>query len=457
MEKALPITSGRKSMLLLGLSLGYFMVLLDMTVVSVALPAIHADLGGGLLDLQWVVNAYTIVFAGLLLSMGVFADRLGAKRVYIGGLILFLVASAISATAASIGALIVLRALLGIGGAALLPASLALMAHSYPEPAERAKALGIWTAVTGAAMASGPVIGGLLTDSLGWRSIFLLNVPIAAISLLLTWIYAWETERTVQKGFDLAGQLAAMIAIAAVSYGLMEGERFGWDSSRIIGAFALAFLGMLLFVIIEAKGTSPLFPLRLFGNTTVSAGLVAGLVINLGLSGVLFVLPLFFQQMQGLSAHSSGLSLLPMMLPLAFNPIVTGKIVSRIGARLPMAAGFSLGAGGTVILSRIDLTTSYVWTCIGMLLIGFGISLTIPSLMSAVMSSIAKNETGAVTGAVNASRQMGSILGVALLGAVISGSDSFISGMHLSLGIITVILFGGALLSLALIGKKMSG
>ncbi|SFD54956.1 drug resistance transporter, EmrB/QacA subfamily [Paenibacillus catalpae] len=453
MEKALKSVSGRSSMLL-GLSLGYFMVLLDMTVVSVALPAIHDDLGGGIIDLQWVVNAYTIVFAGFLLSMGVFADRLGAKRVYIGGLFLFLAGSAASAVVSSIELLIGLRAILGIGGAALLPASLALLAHSYPAPAERAKALGIWTAVTGAAMASGPVIGGILADSFGWRSIFLLNVPLAGVSLLLTWLLARETPRSVQKSFDIGGQIAIAAAIAALSFSLMEGQSYGWHSIVILGSFALALVAAILFVLIEAKGAAPLFPLQLFKITIVSTGMIAGMAINFGLSGVLFVLPLFFQQIQEWSAHTAGLSLLPMMLPLAFNPILTGRIVSRIGARIPMTAGFSLGAGGTLLLAWTNLNTSYAWIFIGLLLIGFGVSLVIPSLMAAVMSSVPKEQSGAVSGALNASRQLGSVIGVAWLGAILSGSISFLTGMHEAFILIAILLFGGTLLSLAVIGKK---
>ncbi|MEC0226412.1 MFS transporter [Paenibacillus alba] len=459
MEKTMQIPSSStgkpsRGMLLLGLSLGYFMVLLDMTVVSVALPAIHAELGGGISGLQWVVNAYTIVFAGLLLSMGAFADKLGAKRVYTGGLALFLAASAISATASTLGELIALRAILGIGGSALMPASLTLLAHAYPGTAERARALGIWAAVTGAAMAAGPVVGGLLVDSLGWRSIFLLNVPLAGISLIMTFLYVRETDRKSPKSFDFGGQITAVVALAALSFGLMEGETYGWNSPVIFAAFLLALLGVILFLIVEAKGKAPLLPLRLFRNTTVSAGMLAGMAINIGLSGILFVLPLFFQQTRGLSAHIVGLVFLPMMIPLAFNPILTGRIVGRIGARIPMTLGFSLSAVGTLLQAWTDVNTSYVNTMIGLLLIGFGVSFTIPSLMAAVISSVPKEQTGAVSGALNSSRQLGSTLGVAILGSILSGSKSFIDGMHMSLIVTSVILFGGSLLSLAFIGRK---
>jgi len=442
-----------KALSLLGLSLGYFMVLLDMTVVSVALPAIRAELGGGIAGLQWVVNAYTIVFACLLLSMGALADKLGAKRVYTGGLILFFAASAVSAAVSTLGALIGMRAILGIGGAALMPASLALIAHAYPERAERARALGIWAAVTGAAMAAGPVVGGLLADSFGWRSIFLLNVPLAGISLIVTFLFVGETDRKPRQSFDLGGQLTAIASLAALSFGLMEGEAYGWDSPVIFAAFGLALLGGVLFLAFEKRGKSPLLPLGLFRHVTVSTGMVAGMAINVCLSGILFVLPLFFQQIRGLSAHAAGLALLPMMIPLAFNPILTGRIVSRIGARIPMTVGFSLGAVGTLLLASTEANAGDAVTLIGLVLIGIGVSFTIPSLTAAVISSVPKEQSGTVSGALNSSRQLGATLGVATIGSILGGSESFIVGMHLSLIVITVILFGGGLLSFAFIGR----
>jgi len=430
------------------------MVLLDMTVVSVALPAIRTELGGGISGLQWVVNAYTIVFACLLLSMGALADKLGAKRVYTAGLVLFLAASAISAVVSTLGALIGLRAILGIGAAALMPASLTLIAHAYPGRAERARALGIWAAVTGAAMAAGPIVGGLLVDSFGWRSIFLLNVPLAVISLILTFLFVRETDRKPRQGYDLGGQMTAIVALAALSFGLMEGEKYGWESPVIFAAFSLALLGGILFLIFEAKGKAPLLPLRLFHHATVSTGMVAGMAINVGLSGILFLMPLFFQQIRGLSAHGAGLALLPMMIPLAFNPILTGRIVSRIGARIPMTVGFSLGAAGTLLLAWTKADTSYTLTLIGLVLIGFGVSYTIPSLTAAVISSVPKEQTGTVSGALNSSRQLGATLGVAIIGAILGGSKSFIVGMHLSLIVITVILLGGSLISFTFIGRR---
>ncbi len=439
--------------LLLGIAIGYFMVLLDMTVVSVALPAIHDDLGGGISELQWVVNAYTIVFAGLLLSMGTAADKAGAKRIYMIGLALFLAASAMSAFAPSLGVLIAMRALLGVGGAALLPASLTLIAHAFPDPGERARALGIWAAVTGIALAAGPVAGGLLVDSFGWRSIFILNIPLAILSLLITRMNVTETNRNPKRSFDLAGQLLAIVFIAALSFVLMEGEPFGWSSPVIWGTGCLALLAIIGFIIVEAKSRSPLLPLHIFRSSTVSAGMLAGTASNIALSGILFVLPMFYQQMVGLSAHSAGLAMLPMMVPMAVNPIFAGRIVSRTGARIPMTGGFAAVAAGTVLLALADENTNYAQVCAGLFLIGFGISFTLPSLMSAILSSVPRELTGAASGALNASRQVGATLGVAVVGAIISGSETFITGMHVSLIVTAVILAGGSLLSFLFINR----
>ncbi|QHT63939.1 MFS transporter [Paenibacillus lycopersici] len=446
MQTKAPTRSARL-VVLLGLSLGYFMVLLDMTVVSVALPAIHADLGGGISGLQWAVNAYTIVFAGLLLSMGALTDKLGAKKMFIGGLVLILAASGVSAAVASIGALITMRAVLGIGGAALLPASLTLIAHAYPDPGERARSLGIWAAVTGIALAAGPVVGGLLVDSLGWRSIFLLNLPLALISLVVAWTSIRETARNPRRSLDIPGQLLAIVSIAALSYALMEGESYGWRSTVILGAFGLALAGMAALIIVETRSKLPLIPFQLFRSAALSAGMAAGMLVNIGLSGILFVIPMFFQQERGLSAHTAGLALLPMMIPMAVNPIVTGRIVGRHGPRMPMTFGFASAAAGAALLVGVTVTTSYGLTLAGLLLLGYGLSLTIPSLMAAVISSSPKEQVGTASGMINSSRQLGATLGVAMTGALVNARESFLSGMHASLFVTAILLAGGSLLS----------
>jgi MFS transporter, DHA2 family, methylenomycin A resistance protein len=441
--------------MLMGLSLGYFLVLLDMTVMSVALPAIHAHLGGGLTGLQWVVNAYTIVFAGLLLSMGSISDKYGAKRVYVTGLAVFLVSSVASTAVPSLDTLIMMRAILGIGAAALTPSSLALLAHAFPEPVERARALGIWAAVTGISMAAGPMVGGVLVDFFGWRSIFLLNVSLSILSLVLTMLFLRETPRNEQKNVDLAGQITAFAVIASLTFALMEGGvLYSWSSPIILTAFALALICAVIFLVVEAKGTSPLLPLEIFKNVTVSGGMFAGIAINIGLAWVLFVIPLFLEQVRGLPAHTAGLALLPMMVPLAFNPILTGRITARIGPKIPMTVGFTLAGTGTLLQVWTDTNTNDVVMLISLLLMGIGVSFTIPAMISAVISAVPKQHVGAASGALNSSRQLGAALGIALLGPLLKSSTSFVGGMRVSFVVTTVVLLAGSLLSLLLIGKR---
>ena len=461
MEKGLRLQTGAsgktaKALLQFGVSLGYFMVLLDTTVVNIALPAIHDDLGGGITGLQWVVNAYTIVFAGLLMSMGALADKLGAKRVFSAGLVIFLAASALSAAAPSLGLLIGLRAALGVGGAALMPASLSILAHAYPDPAERARAIGIWASTTGTAMAAGPVVGGLLADAFGWRSIFLINVPLSILSLVLILLLVSETPRKPGQGFDWPGQAAVIAAIAALSFALMEGGTYGWGSPAIASAFGLALLSAVLFLLAEGKGRSPLFPLRLFRNRTVSAGMAAGMAINIGLSGILFVMPLYFQQLRGLSAQSAGLALLPLTIPLVVNPIFTGRLAARFGPRLPMTFGFILAAAGALISAWTNAETSYALTFAGLLVFGCGVTLTIPPLMAAVVSAAPRELTGTASGALNSARQLGATLGVAAVGSIVAGSGAFPDGMHRSLIVVSAVLLLGALISFACIGRSKS-
>ncbi|MEC3982034.1 MFS transporter [Amycolatopsis sp. H20-H5] len=439
--------TGRPSpLLLLGLSLGYFMVLLDTTIVTVALPSISASLHGSLSSLQWVSNGYTLTFAALLLTAGALSDKFGGKRVFLVGLGAFAVISGVSAAAGSIGMLITMRTLLGIAGAALLPTSLAIIANSYTDPAARAKALGGWAAITGMALAAGPVIGGVLTDTVGWRAIFLVNVPVALVSIVLTAKFAKETVRRASRGIDLGGQLAAIVALAGLTYGLIQSAPLGWTSPSVLGAFAVAVVAGIVFVLLERRDGAML-PVGLFRIRTFSAGLLAGLLVNFGLSGALFVLSLFFQETRGYSAIIAGVAFLPLTLPTAFNPIFTGRLVAKIGPRVPSVIGFLLMAAGVLI--QVPFTSnspvSVVMSCVGLLLLGFGVSFAIPSLITAIVGAVPKEQTGIGSGALNSARQTGAVLGVAILGAVIGAYGGSATGTAVSLAIIGVLLLVGAI------------
>lgn len=419
----LKVSAKRKALALFGLSLGYFMVLLDTTIVTVALPSIHADMGGKFTSLEWVANAYTVLFASLLLSMGSLSDRFGAKRIYGGGLIVFAMASALCAMTSTLDLLIVLRGVLGIGGAAMTSASLALISSVYQEPKERTKALGVFASVSGIALALGPVLGGMLADWVGWRSIFIVNVPIALISLLLIMSSVGESKRNPDRSFDLLGQITAVAFFLAVTFALVEGGSLGWDSPYVTSSIITASVSLALFIIVEARSQSPMLPFALLRQRSISAGLAAGLAVNFGFSGGLFVLTFFFQQDRGYSALLTGLAFLPLTLPMMVNPIVTSRIVNRVGVRIPMICGFILTAAGTAMLTIAD-GNLYWLMFIDMFLIGYGLSLSLPPLVMAVVSAAPQGQAGVASGALNSIRQLGSALGVAVLSLCMNGSGA---------------------------------
>ena len=450
----------RRRLLLVGLSLGYFMVLLDTSVVNVALPAIRADFGGGLSGLQWVVNGYTLTFAAFLLTMGAMSDRFGGRRVFMVGTWAFLLASLLTVFSPDLGALIAMRVLLGVAGAALLPSSMAVIAVVFTDPAQRARALGSWAAITGAALAAGPVLGGVLTGALGWRSIFAINVPVALASVLITRAFAPETNRNPSRGVDLPGQISAVLALAGLTFGVVESESLGWGSVPVLSALALAVAAGAVFLVVERRPAGPrgpMLPLALFRNATFSVSVLNGLLVNFGLSGLLFVMSLYFQQARGLSALLAGCAFLPLTLPTAFNPVYTGRLVARSGPRKPSILGFTLLTIGAAVLAASVSGTGAVPTVLiglGLLIFGFGVSFAIPSLVTATVSATPKAQIGIGSGALNSARQTGAIVGVAVLGSVLHAASSPAGGSRTALIIAAAALLLGLLLSAGFIGRQ---
>ncbi|MFB6893578.1 MFS transporter [Kitasatospora sp. NPDC056327] len=446
--------------LLIGLSLGYFMVLLDMTIVSVALPAIADYLDVGLSGLQWVTNGYTITFAALLLTAGWLSDRFGGRRVFLWGLVGFGVLSGVSAFATTLSALITLRLALGAAGALLLPASLAVITNAYTVPAERARAVGSWAAITGAALAAGPVVGGVLTDTVGWRAIFLINVPLALASFVITVKLAPETALKQRSGLDLTGQLSGVIALAALVYALIEGPDKGWTAGGVLTAFAVTVVAAAVFTGAELRaGDSAMLPLRMFRNRGFSSAVAAGLLANFGLSGLLFVLSLYFQDGRGYSPVTAGLAFLPLTLPTAFNPIFTGRLVGRIGPRRPATTGFVLMGVGALVQAPFtgDGPVALVATVIGLLAFGFGVSFALPALVAGVASTVPTELAGMGAGTLNSARQVGASLGVAVLGVILDLSSSSADGTRWALVAGGVALLAGALIAFSGLHSKDPG
>ncbi|MEU6038208.1 MFS transporter [Actinomadura sp. NPDC047616] len=419
-ERAPAVRSSRP-FVLLGISLGYFMVLLDMTVLSVAEPDLAASLHTSIAGLQWATTGYTVTFGALLLSAGAVADRYGAHRVFRAGVAVFGGASLLSAFAPTLPALVGLRAVLGVAAAACVPASMSLIARLYPDPAGRGRAVASWAAVSGAAVAAGPVAGGVLVDLAGWRAIFLINVPLALLVLALT---AGRTVRCPRgdRRIDWAAQLAACAVPALLTDALIAAGARSW--AHAAGSAAAAVPAAAVFAVLERRSAAPVLHRPLLRGRGVRAGLLAGAAVNFALNGNLFVLPLLFQQGRHLGAAASGLAFLPLTLPFALVPPVTGRIVARVGPRPPILAGLtSLAAGCAVLGWAARAGAGYPWLASGLLLAGFGVSFVLPALVSAVIAAAPQGTAGAAGGLLNAVRQMGATLGVAAMGACV-GPDA---------------------------------
>ncbi|HWE33093.1 MAG TPA: DHA2 family efflux MFS transporter permease subunit [Solirubrobacteraceae bacterium] len=422
----------RKHLPLLAICLGYFMVIVDATIVNVALPSIGRELGAGVSSLQWVVDAYTVVFAGLLLSAGSLGDRVGARRVFGAGLLVFTVASAVCAAAPSVALLITARVAQGVGAAMLVPSSLALLRASYERPSERARAVGAWGAIAGVGAASGPVLGGLLVGLISWRAVFVVNVPVGALALLLSARHLPVARGRRVRGFDPPGQALAIAALSLVTLGLIEGGDAGWGSPAALVPLAAFVPAALAFLYVERRHRDPMLPLALFRSRTFSGASFVGLAINLGFYGQLFAIVFYFQHVRGYSALVTGLALLPEGAFVAIASAVSGRVTGRVGPRAPMLFGLTLGAAGFAGLIAAGRTTSYALLVPALIAAGFGMALTMPAATAAVIESAPAERAGIASGVLNAARQAGGAVGVALLGTLIAGG-SLVSGLHLAM------------------------
>jgi MFS transporter, DHA2 family, methylenomycin A resistance protein len=446
-EKKPQTPAARMILVMAAICTGYFMVILDTTVVNVALVNIHQQLGATSSELQWVVDGYSLVFASLLLTGGALGDRLGSKKIFMAGLALFAISSALCGLAPSLLILQIARVLQGIGAALQIPTSLALLSHTFPDAKERARVIGIWGAVAGIGASTGPVLGGFLVNTLSWRSIFLLNVPVGILGFVLTLFFISTALRLPRRGLDLAAQATGIIALGTLTLAFIEGNVWGWSSLPILAAFGVFVLMAVGFLIIEKRTTHPMLPLGLFAVPTFSAGNTVGLFLNFGFYGQLFCMSLFFQQIRGYSPFIAGLALLPaaaMTLPATW---LAGRITGSIGPRIPMVTGLALGGIGLLGLSLANTTTSYALICITLLAIGTGTGFTMASMTAAVIGSAPRERSGIAAAMLNTSRQIGGVLGVALLGALVSQEKTFVSGLHFAMLIAGVAFLLGCVLT----------
>lgn len=421
-------------MLLTVTCLGQFMVLLDNSIVGAALPDMQDRLHTQLTGLQWIVDAYVLLVAMLLLSGGVFADRFGRKRVYLTGVAVFTVASVMCSLAPSVGWLVAGRVLQGVGAAALSPASLALLVAACPVPQERIKAIGLWAGFSGLGLAVGPVAGGVLTDVFGWPAIFLVNLPIGVVLLV---VGARSLEETCNPGapaIDVPGTVLSVLAVGALTYGLIEGGARGWTAPVILGSFTAGVILLAAFLAVEARRSAPMLPLRLFRQRLFTVSNTAMVVVGFALMGSSFFFSQFFVYVQGSSILRAGLQALPVSLAMVIVSPYAGRLAARYGFRIVVTTGLALAGLGLLALGTVHADTGYgnVWWRLA--LAGIGFALTLSPLTGAAMQAVSPQEGGLASGISSTTRQIGAVLGVAVLGAIVrarqSGGTSFETGLN---------------------------
>lgn len=401
----------------------------------------------GAQGLQWIVDGYTLTFASTLLSAGAMGDRWGNKQIFQTGLWVFILSSVMAGVVPSAGWLIVARFAQGLGAALLVPTSLALIRLSYPDRSGRAKAIGVWGGIGGIAAGAGPTFGGLLTAFTGWRSVFFINLPIGILGWWLTRRYVHVLNETKNKAIDLGGQLTAISGLGVLVYGVIEAGRIGWGAATVWDSFLLFGLAALVFIWTESRSRQPMLPLELFSQNTFSSAVVVGMILNLGFYGQLFILSLYFQQVLGYSVLVAALAISPQTVLAALASAWGGRLTSKTGPRVPMIIGLCVGAAGLYGIALVSQTASYWPLMLPMAAIGFGTAFTMPAATAAILETVPPGRAGIASGALNASRQTGGALGVALMGALVAGKPKFVDGMVLSAVIGGTAFLSGALLT----------
>ncbi len=409
-----------------------FVIVLDASIVNVALPSIGRALDFSQDDLSWVVNAYTLTFGGFLLLGGRLADLLGRRRVFIGGLVLFSLASLGGGLAQSDVWLITARAIQGLGAAIISPAALSLVTTMFAEGSERNRALGVWGAVAGSGGAAGVLLGGVLTQYAGWEWVLFVNVPIGIAAAFIAPRLLPESRDTESaRVFDVAGATTVTAGLALLVYTLVDANNAGWTSTQTLGLGAISLVLLAAFVAIESRTSNPLMPLQIFRLRTLRGADVVGLLIGMSLFGMFFFLSLYMQQVLGFDALKTGVAYLPLALSIIVSAGVASQLVTRLGFKPTLVAGMLLIAGGLVWFAQVSPTGGYVSDVLfPSLVIGWGLGLAFVPVTVAAVTGTRPDEAGLASGLINTAQQVGGALGLAILAAVANGttSDAFASG-----------------------------
>lgn len=457
MRARLLAEENRKWWTLAAVSFALFMIMLDNTVVNVALPAIQRDLGIDVAELEWVVTGYALSFAVLMLTGGKLADMHGRRRIFLIGLAVFTFSSLLCGLAGTAELLTAARVLQGVGAAFMMPATLSIITATFP-PKERGAALGIWAGVSAMALAIGPLVGGLITEHIGWNWIFYLNVPVGLVGLVAARLIIRESRDTShEQRLDLPGLVTSGIALFALVYALIEANGKGWTSPLILGLFAVAAVSGTAFVLLELHQRLPMFDMTLFRNPTFAGANTVALLVSLAMFGVFFFISLYMQNVLGYSAVRAGVAFLPMTVLIILVAPFAGRSSDRLGSRWLMTAGMTLVGCSLLVFAQLQPDSSYFQLLPGMILGGVGMATTMTPMTAAVLSSVPVDKAGVGSGMLNTFRQVGGALGIALMGAILaSGSntaladgaskvDAFMNGLHHALYVAAVIAFAAAL------------
>jgi MFS transporter, DHA2 family, methylenomycin A resistance protein len=432
--------------------LGFFMISLDATAVNVALTPIGRSLHGATSGLQWVVDGYTVPFAALLISAGTMSDWLGARRVFGGGLVVFAAASAWCGLAPALPMLVAARVVQGCAAAVMLPSSLALVRQAFADPAARARAVAVWSSGGAAAIAAGPVLGGILTSAAGWRSVFFLNLPVGAAVLALLALRAPRSPRLAAP-LDPLGQVTAVLGLAALTFAVISGGAHGFRTPSVLTALVVAALACACFFTVESRVARPMVPLALFRSPAVVTCVVTGFSINAAFYGVAFLLSLYFQRVLGESAIAAGLLFLPMTGLLTVANLASARVAARWGHHVPVRAGLCVGTLGMLLLAFLPVfLPGRVGLEIALVPAGAGLGFALPSLTFLLLDALPAAQAGLAGGLFNAGRQTGGALAVATFGTLVAGS--FMTGMRVSMLISAVLLLVSTVAAFAVFRRR---
>jgi len=447
----------RKWFTLAAVSFGLFMIMLDNTVVNVALPSIQRDLGTDLSSLQWIVTGYALTFGALMLIGGKVADAYGRRLIFVVGISVFTTASLWCGLADSGDELIAARILQGVGAALMNPATLSIIAATFPSH-QRGTAIGIWAGVSALALAIGPLVGGLLTEHLDWSWIFFVNIPVGILAIAASFLFIDESRDETHVRLDLPGLATSAVGLFALTYALIEANTYGWTSPRILGAFAAAGVSILAFILLERYQRAPMLPLELFKSRTYAGANMVMLLVALSMFGVFFFLSLYMQNVLGYSAVQTGAAFLPMTILIILIAPVAGKTSDRFGSRGLMTTGMILIAVQLLYFSRLGVEASF-WSLLPAFLVGgVGMALTMTPSAAAATRSVSVDKAGVGAAVLNASRQVGGSLGIALIGAIMAieaggerTPEAFVDGLQTALLVASVIAAVGAVVAFTMV------